>query len=364
MNDPYHLLVRAAHLPGNLHADQAFAEAADSFQDWDSIVLEAERHSLAPLLYTHLRQLDTTIPANVKLQLQGLFLRHQRANDIRLSRLAKILTILDTEKIPVIVLKGAALAHVVYPAPALRPMKDLDILVSPQQAEQVQEILRNSGFSHAMPDDPTPEDHHHLPVIMEETAEMAVSVEVHRSLGGTPLYPEVRSFADVWKTAVVYPFNEQKACMLGYEDMLWHFYTHMMAEPARLVRIVDLVGFAEKFSPKINWETVRRQTPQLIPALSVLHFVIPLSPQLRATAGIPQGQAPSGADVMLQGWPPLPHLWPGKSLRRILQETFFPTDACLRLYYGVPVDRSITSYRWWHHPAQVFAWYFQWRKIK
>lgn len=363
MSNPYRLLVRAAHLPGNTQADQALVEEVAGFQDWEALIPEAENHSLAPLLYTHFRQLDVNIPANVKLQLQGLFLRHRRANEIRLSRLAEILAILNTENIPVIVLKGGALAEIIYPEPGLRPMKDLDILVPPEQATQVQTILRQNGFAHSVSDDPTPEDHHHLPVVMETTAEMAVSVEVHRSLGGNPLYPEVRSFDDLWKTAVSYPFKDQTATMLSYEDTLWHLFTHMMSESTRLIRIVDIVGFAEQFAQEIEWQQVREQTPQIIPALSVLHFVMPLSEQLRESAQIPNGPEPKGADVMLQNWPPLPHLWPGKSRRQILRETFSPTEACLRLYYGIPVNRSIALYRWIHHPMQVFSWYFQWRKM-
>jgi hypothetical protein len=361
MNRAYVLLVRCAHLPGDANLAKEFAESTIDFQDWDTLISLAETHSMSPLLYMHLQEADAASPPPIKLQLQGLFLRHKRANEIRLSRLAEVLAVLAEKAIPVIVLKGAALAPLIYPTPGLRPMSDIDILVPPEQASDVQIILHEMGFTDSLPNDPTPTTHRHLPVVMQTTAEMAVSIEVHHKLGGAPLFPEVKTFAELWETAVSYRFNNQTATMLGYEDTLWHLYTHMMAEPARLIRIVDMVGFAEQFAQEINWQQVWDKTPNVIAALSVLHFAMPLSEQLRKTAQIPNGLEPKGAEVMLQNWPPLPHLWPGKTRLQIFTETFFPTEACLRLYYGVSVDRSIVFQRWLRHPARVFSWYVQWK---
>lgn len=358
MSDAYQVLVRCAHLPGDAAAAQKLAETMNGFQEWDALIPLAEAHSMSPLIYTHLQQLGQPLPPTVKLQLQGLFLRHKRANEIRLARLAQILVVLEAEQIPVIVLKGGALAPQIYPAPGLRSMSDLDILVPPEQVFTVQSILRDLDFTDSLPDDPTPPDHRHLPVVMQTTAEMAVSVEIHRALGGTPRFPEGKPFELLWETAVSYPFANRIAHMLSYEDMLWHLHTHMVSEHTRLIRIVDIVGFAEKFAQEIDWQLVRQQSPHVLAALSVLQFVMPLSAQLREKASIPEGSEPNGIDVVLHDWPPLPrHLWDGKSRRQILQETFLPTEASLRLYYGIPVDQSITGYRWIRHPAQILSWY-------
>lgn len=360
MSDAYRLLVRCVHLPGNAQADEALANMAADFQMWDALVPLAEAHSMGPLLYTHLQRVDCAIPPSIKLQLQGLFLRHKRANDIRLTRLAEILALLDSAGIPVIVLKGGVLASLIYPAPGLRPMSDLDILVSPGQATAVQRLLQGIGFTDSLADDPTPPDHRHLPVIMQTTAEMAVSVEIHRALGGTPRFAEGDSFERLWETAVSYNFAGKAAHMLSHEDMLWHLYSHMISEHTRLIRIVDIVVFAEQFAHEIDWQRVGAQSPRVLAALSVLHFVMPLSAQLREVAGIANGAEPEGSDVVLQDWPPLPrHLWDGMSRRQIWQETFFPTEASLRLYYGIPVDQPILSHRWVRHPAQILAWYIQ-----
>ena len=138
MSAAYALLVRCAYLPGDAAAAQSLAEKAAGFQEWDALIPLAESHSMSPLLYVHLQQIDAPLPPDVKLQLQGLFLRHKRANEIRLARLAEILAVLEAENIPMMVLKGGVLVSLIYPAPGLRPMSDLDILVPPEQAVAVQ----------------------------------------------------------------------------------------------------------------------------------------------------------------------------------------------------------------------------------
>jgi hypothetical protein len=61
---------------------------------------------------------------------------------------------------------------------------------------------------------------------------------------------------------------------------------------------------------------------------------------------------------MLHDWPPLPrHFWAGKSRRDIWRQTFLPSEASLRLYYGVSVDRPFTLRRRVRHAAEVVAGY-------
>jgi hypothetical protein len=45
------------------------------------------------------------------------------------------------------VLKGAALAHLVYPEPLLRPMRDIDILVRAEEVYRGYALLPQIGFT-------------------------------------------------------------------------------------------------------------------------------------------------------------------------------------------------------------------------
>ncbi|MEO0699778.1 MAG: nucleotidyltransferase family protein, partial [Pseudomonadota bacterium] len=54
--------------------------------------------------------------------------------------------VLDTNAIPYAALKGASLSLEFYDEPALRPMRDLDIMVLPGDAERAYEKLKAAGF--------------------------------------------------------------------------------------------------------------------------------------------------------------------------------------------------------------------------
>lgn len=51
-------------------------------------------------------------------------------------------------EIPVVLLKGAALAYSAYPHPALRTMSDIDVWLHPQQIRQAMACIQDIGFRH------------------------------------------------------------------------------------------------------------------------------------------------------------------------------------------------------------------------
>src|SRR5581483_7707204 len=104
-----------------------------SIDDWNRLVLVAEAHGLAPLVYSHLATSGLPVPLNALRSLRGLYIRHRKAARIRTRVLEQILSEFDDAEVECLVLKGAALAHLIYPDVALRPMGDLDLLVKGDQ---------------------------------------------------------------------------------------------------------------------------------------------------------------------------------------------------------------------------------------
>jgi hypothetical protein len=62
------------------------------------------------------------------------------------ARLTPVLADLEHAGVPVVVLKGAALAHGTYPLAALRPVGDVDLLVGPRELPRVVGFLRAVGW--------------------------------------------------------------------------------------------------------------------------------------------------------------------------------------------------------------------------
>jgi len=98
--------------------------------DWERLVYLALQEGVGPLLYWELRR-DWPAGAPQAFQdcLKGEFYNSAAHNQLISRELVRILQVLDAAQVPVIVLKGAALAASLYPDPALRPMGDLDLLV-------------------------------------------------------------------------------------------------------------------------------------------------------------------------------------------------------------------------------------------
>ncbi len=133
LENSYLLLALCARAQGHPTQYQYLRQQAANQTDWNTL---PEVHGLTPLLYTHLQSAGVAVPAAVQQQLQVRAIQHNHANQVRAKALAEALVAFQTAGIDVLVLKGAALAHLVYPQPGLRPMRDVDVLVSRSPAER------------------------------------------------------------------------------------------------------------------------------------------------------------------------------------------------------------------------------------
>ena len=164
-------------------------DACHAFTHWNSLVTQAEYHGLGPLLHTRLAAAEVSVPADISRALKGLYIRHRHANAVRSRCAGRILQAYASAGIDTLVLKGAALAFLVYPSPGLRPMRDLDLLVREADARRAQHILVELGFdtspdrSHIL----TPQ-HPHLEVARRWDEGMKISVEIHFRLYPRSVY--------------------------------------------------------------------------------------------------------------------------------------------------------------------------------
>lgn len=82
---------------------------------------------------------------------------------------------------PLTLLKGVWLAHALHPAPHLRPMRDVDVLVEREQAQDVAAVLMERGYEPVVPDGEAAFGHHNHLVPYRHPA-TGVLVEVHHGL--------------------------------------------------------------------------------------------------------------------------------------------------------------------------------------
>jgi hypothetical protein len=245
---------------------------------WDEVLQVAECHGLGPLLYWHLRTAGH-VPADVKLQLRGVYLRNQFANGVRLRALGAVLDALGAQGIDARVLKGPALFRLVYGDPALRPISDLDILVLSRDALRAQDALEALGYEAATKaSGASLTHHHHLPMLTQWVEGVRLQVEIHHDALSRDYRASMRLGGDR-EPATVVEVEGRPALALGLHDMLWHLCQHLVGplpRPLRLIWIADIAGLAEVFTDRIDWEREIRRHRVVANVLGLIHGLAPL----------------------------------------------------------------------------------------
>lgn len=203
----------------------------------------------------------SALPRNVR----ESFRRLARVEEFRMRKMASglesVLFLLSDHGIQVVLIKGAALAHVAYESLAERPMVDLDLLVEPDRAREARHLLLNHGWS--WPSDRFPDEmyerHFHLPPLKHDDGTDAV-LEIH-----TDLFPEGHPFAfggdDVRRRSCVRSVRGVTARVPDPVDHLLyvciHFaWNHRMERGAwRTFRDVSLLADDSEFS----WDEFARR---------------------------------------------------------------------------------------------------------
>lgn len=117
--------------------------------EWDCLAKMAQQHRLGPMLWHRSQHAAAPwpLPHSVA-QNWGAAYRHSAMRSLVARRLLlRAEAILGAAGICYAALKGAYLSQHAYPHPALRPLRDVDLLVEPARAIEAYQLFRSSGFS-------------------------------------------------------------------------------------------------------------------------------------------------------------------------------------------------------------------------
>jgi hypothetical protein len=196
--------------------------------DWRVLHDMLRKHRLGPLLHwrlTHERA-SLPVPGAVRQKLAEDF--HRAAlRALRFHRELCLLThILQRAQIASIALKGAFLAYHVYPHPAMRPLRDLDVLVAADQALAAFQALLAAGYRRAPDSTGEPAAclavRKHLPALYSPAG---VCVELHVRLA-SPCDAIRLDEAGLWERAIEARVAGQTVRYLSHTDLLMHLIFH------------------------------------------------------------------------------------------------------------------------------------------
>lgn len=229
-----------------------------SSSDWDEFIEQSDRHGIAPLLYHRFMTTGATahIPNRVMEEFQRLYRDNAWRNTQLYNEASKVFSILQNAGIPVIVLKGAALAEIIYHNIALRPMIDVDILVKAEDMLRTDKVLTQSGYKSNIA---TFFSKRHITwrrhVDYSDEAKQ-IHVEIHPRISDLP-------DLDYWTNAVPAKIASTDVLILGAEDFLLHLCLHVdhhirLSGSAELIRWYDIAEVLKHYEEEFDWNYVIR----------------------------------------------------------------------------------------------------------
>jgi hypothetical protein len=115
--------------------------------DWRVFADACEFHQVVPLIFRRLDSLpEHTVPAGLSAHLRNRFYTISLANYLLANQLVALTSRLEEEDIPVLALKGPAVAMTVYGDLALRQFQDLDLMVHLEHLPNAIKVMVGAGF--------------------------------------------------------------------------------------------------------------------------------------------------------------------------------------------------------------------------
>ncbi|MHB9033799.1 MAG: nucleotidyltransferase domain-containing protein [Anaerolineae bacterium] len=222
--------------------------------EWQDVTQLALQHGLAPLLYQRLKQLGIALPAPCFESLKRAYLM-QVARNLRLYHaLGSLLQVFNAQQIPVVVLKGAHLAELVYGNVGLRGMVDVDLLARQADLARIDQLLLERGYK--------PMDHHR--VIARDNRcfdythpDSGSMVEIHWTIAIASL-PFTIDVAGLWARAQAVNLVKVPTLVLSPEDLLLHLCLHTAqhADILSLSMLCDIGEVVRCYRANLDWQQV------------------------------------------------------------------------------------------------------------
>jgi len=336
--------------PGTAAIAERLSPALSGVSSFDELATAAERQGMEPLVLAHIEGADLPIPGEFRARLQGRRTQHAHAAVVRARVLADVADALAVAETPFLVLKGAALAHLVYEDPRLRPMRDIDLLIRKTDGARALDALRQCGLE--------PRGvallsrHHHLQPMAKIQDGATVTVELHHELLFPTPFVEAQGYDDLIGRSRPFEWGAMGYRTLSREDMLWHVYAHafvvLTLHPGdiRLVSIADLAHATEIWIDQIDWSRVKARYPRMLRALHVVGNLVPWSPHVAEV--LREHSAPPATAV--RAHPMDSDLYWSS---RLLPDLLWPPEWWFRMRYGITTWPRWVWFRAIGHPAHL-----------
>jgi hypothetical protein len=233
-----------------------FPESALLYEDWVNLFSIASFEGVAPLLFWSLEKKNSLsiVPSAVATSLRGEYYQRVAEYSIFHSEMKRLSQKFQELNIPLLFIKGIALAQELYPEPALRPMLDLDLLVHQSDLDRAIHGIESLGYAQQ-------KITYH--VIFSGGSGDRVNVELHWNL-----YTGMKESGknpEKWIWDHIY--NSQYKSFLNHEANLLYLSSHLILQhgeySSRLIWYYDLYLLLQRYGETLNWDWLVNQAIEL-----------------------------------------------------------------------------------------------------
>lgn len=225
---------------------------------------QIETQGLGPLAYRWAsRPGAAPPPPELLARLSDLYTESMAAWLHRRSGLLALLDILaEPPAIPVIVLKGMALAISLYPDPALRPMNDIDLLAPADRFEEAVARLLEHGYgfgAHELVPGFVARFSHHA-VLIEPETRPPLPIELHKTLPFLPAPAAAAVMTWFWQRQQPHVLAGFPIAVFDPTAQLLHLAVHLSYQHAGVQALLiwqhDIDLLWRRFGGEIDWDSV------------------------------------------------------------------------------------------------------------
>lgn len=349
--------------------------------NWEVVLKSAFWYGIAPLLYHNLKgiQEGNFIPQEVMDQLKKANRKNMARNMYLYAELRRIVEVFREKDVEVMVLKGAALAEMVYGNIALRSFSDLDLLVRKEDLPYADKIMLGLGYSSyagGKSQEWYRNNHYHLNPYFHP--DRSTVVEVHWHITEQLLQIGID---DWWKRARVTKIASCRVLVPSPEDMLIHSCLHLYNhgyDKSLLRGISDISETLRYYKDEVNWEQFENEVDEY-EINKLVYSILYLVKKIRSNDGdLPNWLEPAevpidlklvalmqkrvftedGSSFTVPG--PLVQWLAADKFRnkvRILLARIFPTREVMSVRYSLPQSSKKVYFYYLVRPHKLFLKY-------
>ncbi|NHC43545.1 nucleotidyltransferase family protein [Bacillus sp. MM2020_1] len=221
--------------------------------NWELFLQYVDHHRLYPVVYKTLKQKNNNIPFYVVNTLSAWYKTNTFQMLLLNAEMEQVSSLLSTNGIRSLFLKGPVLAYDLYRDLSMRTSKDLDILIQIEDLDHVNKLLTEygyvrDGYTRTVMDDWKWKNHH----IEYAHPQKGICLEIHWRLHPGP--GKQPTFLELWQRKRISPINHKPVYFLAREDL----FVYLIAHGARhgWFRLRWLTDIEQMIKQGINWREI------------------------------------------------------------------------------------------------------------